>query len=171
MANRFIPYVPKLTNEKYSSKPLCKNVPKQRRTVDSSGKINGNSVPIRVSAVDSDVPTQKVNGDNGIKVGGMLILHISSYLILIHVESLTGIFKSGDNGNGDVYDSEFPPVLEVVSNYWKEQRAKRNLSRGCESEFDELAPDEGSNSINSNKLVSGLNLGDSQGRCTKSTSS
>jgi hypothetical protein len=171
MANRFIPYVPKPTNEKYSSKPLCKNVPKQPSTVDSSGQIKRNSVPIRASAVDSDVPTQKVNGDNGIMVGGTLTLHISSCLILIHVESLTGIFKSGDNGNEDVYDSEFPPVPEVVSNYWKEQRVKRGLSRGCESEVDELAPDEGSNSINSNKLVSGLNLGDSQGRCAKSAPS
>jgi hypothetical protein len=32
MANRFIPYVPKPTNEKYSSKPLCKNVRKQPTT-------------------------------------------------------------------------------------------------------------------------------------------
>ena len=36
LANRFIPYVPKPMNEKYSSKPLCKNVPKQPSTVDSS---------------------------------------------------------------------------------------------------------------------------------------
>jgi hypothetical protein len=116
MANRFIPYVPKLTNKKYSSKPLCKNVPKQPSTVDS-GQIKRNSVPIRASAVDSDVPTQKVNRDNRIIVGGTLTLHISSCLILIHVESLTRIFKSSDNVNKDVYNSEFPSVLKVVSNY------------------------------------------------------
>jgi hypothetical protein len=65
MASRFIPYVPKPTNEKYSSKQLCKNVPKQQ--------IERNSVPIRVSAMDSDLLMQKVNGDDGIMVEGTLI--------------------------------------------------------------------------------------------------
>jgi hypothetical protein len=50
-------------------------------------------------------------------VGGTLTLHISSWLILIHIESLTGICKSSNNGNEDVYNSEFPPVLKVVSKY------------------------------------------------------
>jgi hypothetical protein len=51
MANRFIPYIPKTTNEKYSSKQLCKNVPKQPSTIDSSRRIKQNSAPIRASAV------------------------------------------------------------------------------------------------------------------------
>jgi hypothetical protein len=53
MANCFIPYVPKPTNEKHSSKPPCKNVPNQPSTVDSSRQIERNSAPIRASAVDS----------------------------------------------------------------------------------------------------------------------
>jgi hypothetical protein len=36
MANCFIPYVPKPTNEKHSSKLPCRNVPKQPSTVNSS---------------------------------------------------------------------------------------------------------------------------------------
>jgi hypothetical protein len=67
MASRFIPYVPKPTNEKYSNKLLCKNVPKQQ--------VKRNSMPIRVSAIDSDLLMQKVNGDNGIIVKGTLIQH------------------------------------------------------------------------------------------------
>jgi hypothetical protein len=67
MASRFIPYVPKLTNEKYSSKPLCKNVRKQQ--------IERNSMPIRASTIDSDLLMQKVNGDNRIMVEGTLIHH------------------------------------------------------------------------------------------------
>jgi hypothetical protein len=51
MANRFIPYVPKPTNEKHSSKSVCKNVPKQPSTVDSSLQIKRHSAPIRASAV------------------------------------------------------------------------------------------------------------------------
>jgi hypothetical protein len=73
MANRFIPYVPKPTNEEHSSKPLCKNLPKQLSTVDSSRQIERNSVSIRASAVDSDLLMQKVNGDDGITVKGTLI--------------------------------------------------------------------------------------------------
>ena len=55
MANCFIPYVPKPLSEKYSSKPLCKNVPKQPSIVDNSRQIERNSVPTRASVVDSDV--------------------------------------------------------------------------------------------------------------------
>jgi hypothetical protein len=102
-----------------------------------------------------------VNRDNGIIVEGILTLHISLFLILIHIESLIEIFKSGDNSNKDIYNSEFPSVLEVVSNYWKDQQAKQGLSRGCESKVGKLVLGEGSNSINSNKLVLGLNLRDS----------
>ena len=65
MANRFIPYVPKPTNEKHSSKPPCKNVPKQPSTVDSSRQIKRN--------MDSDLLMQKVNGDDGIMARGMRI--------------------------------------------------------------------------------------------------
>jgi hypothetical protein len=79
MANRFIPYVPKLMNEKHSSKPPCKNVPKQPSTVDSSQQIERNSTLIRTSAVDNDLLMQKVNGDNGIMAKGILIHHISRY--------------------------------------------------------------------------------------------
>jgi hypothetical protein len=39
---------------------------------------------IRASAVDSNVPAQKVNRDNRIMVGGTLTLHISLQLILIY---------------------------------------------------------------------------------------
>ena len=68
MASCFIHYVPKPTNEKHSSKPPCKNVPKQPST-----QIERNSVPIRASAVDSDLLMQKVNGDDGIMAGCMRI--------------------------------------------------------------------------------------------------
>jgi hypothetical protein len=30
------------------------------------------------------------------------------------------IYKSSNYSNKDVYNSEFPPILEVISNYWKE---------------------------------------------------
>jgi hypothetical protein len=73
MANRFIPYVPKPTNARYSSKPLCKNVPKQPSNVDSSRQIERDSVPIRASTVDGDLLMEEVNGDDGIIVRGMLI--------------------------------------------------------------------------------------------------
>jgi hypothetical protein len=49
MANRFIPYIPKPTNEKYSSRPLCK-------TFDDWQQIKQNSIPIRVSTIDGDLP-------------------------------------------------------------------------------------------------------------------
>jgi hypothetical protein len=74
MANRFIPYVPKPTNEKYSSNPLRKNVPKEFSTFDGSQQTERNSMPIRVFTVDSDLPMQKVN--EGIIVGGTLTQHI-----------------------------------------------------------------------------------------------
>jgi hypothetical protein len=73
MANRFIPYVLKPTNEKHSSKPLCKNVPKQLSTVDSSQQIERNSAPIKAPTVDSDLLMQKVNGNGGIMAKGICI--------------------------------------------------------------------------------------------------
>jgi hypothetical protein len=71
MANRFIPYVPKPTNARYSSKLLCKNVPKQPSTIDSSRRIERDSVPIRASTVDGDLLMGEVSGDDGIIVRGM----------------------------------------------------------------------------------------------------
>jgi hypothetical protein len=89
----------------------------------------------------------------------------------MQVESLTEICKSSDCGNEDVADSEFPPVPEVISNYWKEQRAKRGQSKGCASEASgKPAPDKGRHSINPDKSISGLNSGDSQGGCANSSS-
>jgi len=81
MANRFIPYVPKPTNEKYCSKPLCKNMPKEFSIFDDSQRVERNLV--RVSAMDSDLPMQKVNGDDRIMVEGMLKQHILSCIILM----------------------------------------------------------------------------------------
>jgi hypothetical protein len=133
MANRFIPYVPKPTNEKYSSKSLCKNVPKEFSIFDDSWQIEQNSVPIKVSAVGSDLLMQKVHRDEGIMARGMLTRHILLCLILMQVESLTAIYKSSGDSNEDVYDGRFPPVQEVISNFWKEQRAKQGMSRGLAS--------------------------------------
>jgi hypothetical protein len=82
-------------------------------------------MPIRVSAVDSELPLQKVNDE--IMIAGTLTQHITLCLILIEAGSLTEICKSGDNGNEDSDDSEFPPVPEIGSHYWKEQRGKRGL--------------------------------------------
>jgi hypothetical protein len=48
IANRFIPYVPKLTNEKQSNKPLCKSVLKQPSNINSSRPIEQNSALIVV---------------------------------------------------------------------------------------------------------------------------
>jgi hypothetical protein len=75
MANRFIPYVPKPTNEKYRSKPLCKNVPKEFSILDDSQRVARN--PVQVSVVDGDLPMQKVNRDNRIvdKLASILQSH------------------------------------------------------------------------------------------------
>jgi hypothetical protein len=75
IANRFIPYVPKPTNENHSSKPPCKSVPKQPSTVDSSQQIERNSAPIRAPVVDSDLLMQKVNRYYGIMTRGIHIYH------------------------------------------------------------------------------------------------
>lgn len=66
MAHRFIPYVPKPINEKHSSKPLCKNLPKELSTIHVSQRIERNLSPFTPSIVDSDLPTQKANEDDGI---------------------------------------------------------------------------------------------------------
>ena len=140
MANRFIPYVPKPTNEKQSNKPLCKNLPKQPSTIDSSQHIKWNSTPIRASAMDSDLLMQKVNGDDGIMVEGTLIQHNLWCLILIQVERLVEVFNNSDNGNETIDDTYFPTVPELISTMWE------------------------------GKSTLGLNLGDSQGECTNSSS-
>jgi hypothetical protein len=110
IANCFIPYIPKLTNEKHSSKPPCKSVPKQPSTVGSSQQIERNSTPIRAPAEDSDLLMQKVNRDNRIIVRGIHIYPILLYLILIRLESLTKIWKSSNNSDEDEDDMYFPTV-------------------------------------------------------------
>jgi hypothetical protein len=85
MANRFIPYVLKPTNEKHSSKPPCKSILKQPSTVNNSQQIERNSTPIRAPTVDSDLLMQKVNGDDRIIAKGIHIYPILLRLILISV--------------------------------------------------------------------------------------
>jgi hypothetical protein len=154
MANRFIPYVPKPTSGKYSSKPLCKNVPKQPSTVDSSRQIERNSAPIRASAVDSDLLMQKVNGGDGIMAGGIRIYPILLRLILMRLESLTEIWKSSNNGNEDEDDMYFPTVQELI--------AGRCVSGGhAPKAVDKPALDD--------DYSIGPNLGNSQGEYTNSS--
>lgn len=154
MADRFIPYVPKPTNARYSSKPLCKNVPKQPSTIDSSGQIERDFVPIRASTVDGDLLMEEVNGDDGIIVRGMRTRHILSRLILIQVEYLTEICKSSDNTNGDIDDSYLPSVPERVSSTVpKDELYERGLSKGYFPQAtDKRALDEGRNSIHPAKF-------------------
>ena len=73
MATRFIPYVYKPTNAKYSNKPLYKSMPID--TFHNSRQNEQNSRPI-MSAVDGDLLMQKVNGDDGIIVKGTLTQHV-----------------------------------------------------------------------------------------------
>ncbi len=62
MANCFIPYVPKPTNEKQGSKPHCKG----------GWQIERTSVPVKACPVGSDLPTQEAKKDNEIVVEGTL---------------------------------------------------------------------------------------------------
>lgn len=79
--------------------------------------------------------------DDRVLVGGTLTTHFTMPNINAN-RILTQICKSSDNDNEDVDDSEFPPILEVISNYWKERRVKRGLSSRCASEAgDKLALD------------------------------
>jgi hypothetical protein len=67
MASRFIPYVPpKPTNKNHSNKPLCKNLSKELGTIHVSQRTERNLLPITLSIVNSDLPTQKANGDDGV---------------------------------------------------------------------------------------------------------
>jgi hypothetical protein len=64
---------------------------------------------IKVSATKSDFLIQKVNGDDGIMVEGILTRHISRCQILMQVESLTEISESS-NSDEDEDDTYLPTV-------------------------------------------------------------
>jgi hypothetical protein len=113
MANCFIPYIPKPTNAKHSSKPPCKNVSNQPSTFDSSQQIERNSVSIRTPAVDSDLLMQKMNRYDRIIAKDIHIYPILLYLILMQLESLTEICK-GINSDED-NDMYFPTVQELIA--------------------------------------------------------
>jgi hypothetical protein len=51
-------------DEKYSSKLVRKNVPKEFSTLDDTQQTERNSVPIRVPTVDSDLPKHVVEQSN-----------------------------------------------------------------------------------------------------------
>ena len=72
MATRFIAYVPKLTKEKHIGKSLCKSMLKEFSPSDNDQPIERNSVPVKVSAIESDFLIQKVNRDDRIMVEGIL---------------------------------------------------------------------------------------------------
>jgi len=105
MASRFIAYVPKLTKEKHSSKPLNK--------ISNSQQIKQNPMPIRVSAIDSNLLAQKCNNSNSIIVKSILIQHILLCLILIEAESLIEICNSSNNNNKDLDNSKFPLIHKI----------------------------------------------------------
>jgi hypothetical protein len=160
MASRFIAYVPKPTKEKHGGKPLYKS--------GNSRQIKRNPVPIEVPAIDSDLPLQKCNGGDRIIVEGILIQHILLSLILIEVESLTEICNSSDNGNEDSDNSEFPPIHKIIPNYWKKQQASRDLGREhIPKAVDKPVLDKGGYFIASEKSISGLDSGNSQGMYSK----
>ena len=159
MASCFIAYVPKPTKEKYSSKLLDK--------IGNSRQIEQNPMPIRVSAIDSDLPAQKCNSSDSIIVEGILIQHILLCLILIEVESLTEICNSSNNCNKDSDDSKFPPIHKIRPNYWKKPQASRDLGREHIPEaVDKPVLNKGGYFIASEKSISGLDSGNSQGMCT-----
>jgi hypothetical protein len=160
MASRFIAYIPKPTKEKHGGKPLYKS--------SNGWQIERNPVPIEVPAIDIDLPPQKCNSGDRIIVEGILIQHILLYLILIEVESLTEICNSSDNGNENLDNSEFPPIYKIIPNYWKKQQASRDLGREYIPEaVDKPVLDKGSYFIASEKSISGLDSGNSQGIYTK----
>jgi hypothetical protein len=153
MANCFIPYVLKLTNEKHSSKPPCKSVPKQPSTANSSQQIERNSTPIRTPTMDSDLLMQKVNRDDGIIARGIHIYPILLRLMLMRLESLTEIWKSS-NSDKDEDVMYFPTVQELI--------AGRCVSGGhAPKAVDKPALDD--------DYSISPNLGDSQGECTNSS--
>jgi hypothetical protein len=140
MANRFILYVPKPTNAKYSSKPLCWSVLKEFNTFDSNQQIEQNPVPIGASTVDCEFLMQKVNGDDRM-VEGTLTRYIYRCRILMQAESLMEICKSSNKGNEDEDDIYFPTVQELI--------AGRGVSKGhVPKAVDKLALDDGDHSVN-----------------------
>jgi hypothetical protein len=154
MANRFIPYVPKPTNEKHSKRP-CKSIPKQPSTLDSSQQIKQNSAPIRAPTIDSNLLMQKVNRYDRIMARGLRIYPILLHLILMRLESLTEIWKRSNNGDEDEYDMYFLTIQELI--------AGRCVSGGhAPKAVDKPALDDDNHSINPNS-------GNSQGECTNSS--
>jgi len=86
----------------------------------------------------------------------------------MQVGSLTITSKSSNSVNKDLDNNKFPLALELVSNFWKQQ-AKQDLSRGLVFEaINKAVLDKGNHSINPNKPILGLYLGDSQGRYANS---
>jgi hypothetical protein len=166
----FIPYVPKPTNQKCSNKPPWKNVPKEFSNSESSRQIEQNST---VTLVDSELSMQKVNGDDGVMVGGMITQHYLPYMILMQVEPLTEISKSNDNGKGDFDDSYFPTIPKLVSStICKDKLGERGRSKGnAPQATDKPALEESGHSIDPAKSTLGLNLEDSQDECANSPSS
>jgi hypothetical protein len=152
MANRFIPYVPKPTNE--NSKPPCKSVPKKPSTVDSSQQIERNSAPIRAPAVNSDLLMQKVNRYDEIMARGTRIYPILLCLILMRLESLTEIWKSSNNSDEDEDDMYFPTVQDlIVGRCVSGGHALKAVDKPALDDDYSISP----------------NSGDSQGECTNSS--
>jgi hypothetical protein len=144
----------KPTNANPSSKPPCKNVPKEPSTFDSSQKIEQNSVPTRAPAMDNDLLMQKVNRDNEIMAKGICIYLILLRLILMRLESLTEIWKSSNNSDEDKDDMYFPTVQELI--------ARRCVSGGHAPKVVDKPALDDDYSISPN-------LGNSQAECTNSS--
>jgi len=71
MTTRFITYVPKLTKMKDNSKPLFKSTLKELGTSDNNQLLTRNLLPVKVSAIESDL-IQKANGNDGMTIQGTL---------------------------------------------------------------------------------------------------
>ena len=82
--------------------------------------------------------------------------------------SLAEIYKSRGNGNEDSDDSEFPPIHKIIPNYWKKQQASRDLGREhIPKAVDKPVLVKGGYFIASEKSISGLDSGNSQGMYAK----
>jgi hypothetical protein len=164
MTTRFIAYVPKPTKEKHIIKSLCKSTLKEFSTSDNNQSMERHLLPVRVSAIESDFLTQKVNGDDGIVLEGTLKHHIYRCQILMQVESLTEICRSSDSGDEDEDDTYFPTVQELI--------AGQGMSRGhAPKAVDKPALDDNDHFINPDKLILGPNSGNSLGIGANSSSS
>jgi hypothetical protein len=109
IASCFILYIPKLTKEKYNSKLLDKS--------SNSQQIEQNPIPIRVSAIDSNLLVQKYNSTDRIIAESIYIQYILLCQILTEVESLTEICNSSNNSNKDSDNSKFPLIYKIRPNY------------------------------------------------------